>query len=176
MLREFNQKRTKINKTGMIVLGSWALANIGVNGYFWADNPNSTSSSKYFYQMNTYWNIVNLGISGYAHYKSATTDYYDWAMDETIEAQNRDKRVYLINGALDVGYMIAGVYLQSVRSSHPEKQRLLGYGRSIFWQGVFLAVFDSAMYLSHNKHEKESRLILKGLSFNGNSVGVVFAF
>lgn len=176
MLREFNDGRTKINKRGMIVLGSWATANIGVNSYFWASNPNSASASKYFYQMNTYWNVVNLGIATYAYIKTAKTDYYNYTMDETVEAQNRNKKTYLINGALDVGYIITGIYLQSVRSSHPEKRRLLGYGQSIFWQGVFLAVFDSAMYLSLNKHEKESRLLLKGLSFNGNSAGVIFAF
>lgn len=176
MLREFNAKRTQINKGGMIVLGSWAVANIGVNSYFWASNPDGKTSAKYFYQMNTYWNVVNLGIAGYAYYRSAKTDFYDYDMDQTIEAMQRDKRVYLINGMLDVGYIVAGIYMQSVRQSHPEKQRLLGYGRAVFWQGVFLMAFDTGMYLTLNKHDNNSRLVLKGVSFNGNSVGVCLAF
>lgn len=159
----------------MIVLGSWAVANIGANSYLWA-NSSSIGSSRYFYQMNTYWNVVNLGIAGFAYYRTAKTDYYNYTMDETIEAQRKNERVYLINGVLDVGYIITGVYLQSVRQGHPEKQRLLGYGQAIFWQGVFLVAFDTAMYLSLNKHAKDSRLVLKDVSFNGNSVGVRFAF
>lgn len=169
----FNHKRQKINKTGMIVLGSWATGNIGVNGYLWSK---ASGSTKHFHEMNTYWNIVNLGIAGFGYFKSAKEDFSDYDLEESMHAQAKSERIYLINGVLDVGYIITGVYLQSVRQTHPEKERLTGYGQAIFWQGIFLVAFDSVMFLVHHGNKKNSGLILEDFSFNGTSVGVRFAF
>lgn len=169
----FNNKREKINRTGMVVLGSWATANIGINGYLWSQ---TSGTQKHFHQMNTYWNIVNLGLAGYGYYKTAKEGYSDYDLQESMDAQAKSERIYLINAVLDVGYIVTGVYLQSVRHTHPEKARLTGYGQAIFWQGLFLVAFDSVMFIAHYGNRKNSGLILEEFSFTGNSVGVKFAF
>lgn len=61
MLPIFNQERNDLNRKGMVVLGSWAGANLITNGILLS---NSSGSDKYFYQMNVYWNVVNGALSG----------------------------------------------------------------------------------------------------------------
>ena len=58
----YYQQSLAIQKTGMIVLSSWAGLNIltGIAGNFRFKNE-----SKYFYQMNAAWNVVNLGIAAF---------------------------------------------------------------------------------------------------------------
>src|SRR5665213_382891 len=58
-LKTFNYSRNRITTTGMEVLGSWAIVNIGVGSVGWADSKGG--SNKYFYQMNTIWGAANLG-------------------------------------------------------------------------------------------------------------------
>ena len=59
-LNSFNIKKNKINKTGFIVLGSWAAANII---YGAAATSGAHGSNKYFNQMNVMWGAVNLGLA-----------------------------------------------------------------------------------------------------------------
>ncbi len=78
-----NERRISTNKTGMLVLGGWALANIGVGtaGYLLADDGNE----KYFHQMNAGWNIVNLTIATFGFLGQASEDpgRFNWL--ETIK-------------------------------------------------------------------------------------------
>jgi hypothetical protein len=60
-LSNFNQERLDLNRKGMVVLGSWAGANLITNGILLS---NSSGSDKYFYQMNVYWNVVNGTLAG----------------------------------------------------------------------------------------------------------------
>src|SRR5277367_2441954 len=58
-LRNFNYSRNNITTTGMEVLGSRAIANMGIGAAGWANSAGG--SNKYFYQMNVLWNAANLG-------------------------------------------------------------------------------------------------------------------
>jgi hypothetical protein len=58
-LKNFNYLRNRTTINGMEVLGSWAIANIGVGAVGWANSAGGTN--KYFYQMNVLWNTANLG-------------------------------------------------------------------------------------------------------------------
>ena len=60
-LNSFNYSRNNITKTGMKVLGSWGVANLGVGAIGWASANNKTN--KYFYQMSTLWGAVNTGVA-----------------------------------------------------------------------------------------------------------------
>ena len=60
-LNNFSYSRDHIITNGMKVLGSWGIANIGVGAIGWAGSKNG--SGKYFYQMNTFWGITNVGLS-----------------------------------------------------------------------------------------------------------------
>lgn len=66
-LSEYNQSRLDINKSGMIILGGWAAGNLLINPII---GRNATGSDKYFYQMNAWWNAVNLTIAGFGYYNA----------------------------------------------------------------------------------------------------------
>src|SRR3569833_272886 len=64
-LKCFNNTRYQTTKNGMTVLGSWAVANIGIGAAGLANSKGG--QNKYFYQMTTIWGAANLGaaILGY---------------------------------------------------------------------------------------------------------------
>lgn len=73
-LESFNQKRLDINKTGMMILGSWAVGNMAVSGVALGRGNFTEDRTKHFHQMNIYWNVVNLSLAGFGLY-SAISSY-----------------------------------------------------------------------------------------------------
>lgn len=144
--QNYAQKSFDLQKKGMIILGSWATLNLisGSTGYFLSEN-----NSKYFHQMNAGWNIVNLGIAGFALYSLSHTDPNSFSYPAAIsELQSLDK-ILLFNAGLDVGYIAAGAWLWE-RGLRKNSNRLEGYGKSLIIQGGFLLVFDVVLYLIHS--------------------------
>lgn len=134
----------KINNTGMIVLGSWAITNIAIGVYGWS---NFTGQRKYFHQMNALWNVVNISIAGYALYSNMQTHYSDWSTDELLKKMVKTENLYLINGALDIAYIGTGVLLRHLSLKSEKSADLLGgYAKSLILQGGFLLFFDLVMY------------------------------
>lgn len=86
-----------IQKTGMIVLGSWATLNIisGIAGTIYYKND-----LQYFYQMNTAWNTVNLGIAALGFLGATNTDL-SIGINEMIGEMKNFDRILIINAALD---------------------------------------------------------------------------
>ncbi len=141
---EYYGQSLRINNIGMAVLGSWALANISIGAYGWSQN---TGQRAYFHQMNLFWNTVNLTIAGVALYSNLTADYALLSAEELLEKQFKTQRLYLINAAVDVGYVSAGFLLKHLATRYPKNElRLRGYGNSVILQGSFLFVFDLVMY------------------------------
>jgi len=141
---EYYGQSLRINNIGMAVLGSWALANISIGAYGWSQN---TGQRAYFHQMNVFWNTVNLTIAGVALYSNLTTDYALLSGEELLEKQFKTQRLYLINAAIDVGYVSAGFLLKHLATKYPKNEfRLRGYGNSVILQGSFLFVIDLVMY------------------------------
>ena len=91
----------QIQKTGMIVLSSWAglnlLSGIGGNFYF-------TKNTKYFFQMNAAWNVVNLGIAaiGFSGIPELSTAISSLEM---LQEMRNFERILLINAGLDLLYI-----------------------------------------------------------------------
>ncbi len=134
----------RINNIGMGVLGSWALANMAVGAYGWSQQSGQRS---YFHQMNVFWNAVNLGIAGFALYSNLTADYTLLSGEELLEKQFKTQRLYLINAAVDVGYVSTGFLLKYLATKYPKNElRLRGYGNSVILQGSFLFVFDLVLF------------------------------
>ena len=141
---EYFGESLRINNIGMVVLGSWALANITTGAYGWSQYSGQRS---YFHQMNLFWNTVNLSIAGFALYSTLSSDYSLLAGSEMLEKQWKTQRFYLINAALDVGYVATGFLLKHLATKYPKNEfRLRGYGNSVILQGSFLFVFDLVMY------------------------------
>ena len=158
---DFYTTSTKINTTGMYVLGGWAVANIAGGAVGWA---NSTGSAKYFYQMNLFWNTVNLGIAGFALYNNLTDDISLLSSNEMLLKHRKTENLYLINAGLDVVYIGTGFLLKHLSVSNLNKQDLLkGYGNSIILQGGFLMIFDLIMWGVQRNHRLD---FLNGAEFS----------
>lgn len=156
----FYQHSLKINNTGMMVLGSWALANITIGAYGW---NRYSGKQQYFHQMNLFWNSVNMAIAGIALYSNLTTEYSGWGMEEILDRQIKTQRLFLINAGLDVAYMGTGLLLKKIAFKYPKNEsRLIGYGNSVLLQGAFLFVFDLVMYGVQRSHRID---FLETLSF-----------
>jgi hypothetical protein len=158
---DFYKKSNQINTAGMYVLGGWAVANIAGGAVGWA---NSTGSTKYFHQMNVFWNSVNLGIAGFALYNNLNSDISLLAADEMLSKHIKTENLYLINAGLDVVYIGTGFLLKHFATTNPNKQDLLkGYGNSVFLQGGFLMAFDLIMWGIQRNHRLD---FLKNAEFS----------
>jgi len=146
----FYEKSVSINNTGMYVLGSWAIANIAVGAYGWASN---SGQSKYFHQMNLFWNTVNLSIAGFALYSNLSADISSMSTSEMMSEHSKVERLYLINAGLDVLYIGTGFLLKHLAENNSKRHDLLkGYGNSVILQGSFLFVFDLVMWgIQHSR-------------------------
>ncbi|GAB2608789.1 DUF6992 family protein [Belliella aquatica] len=170
-LTEFNQVRIDYNKSGMIILGSWALGNIALGGIMAGRTAGET---KAFHQMNIYWNTVNLAIAGFGYY-SAMNEVPSSEFWETMNAQNSIEKILLVNAALDLGYMAGGLYLLE-RGRRLDKDQFKGFGKSVILQGAFLMSFDAIKYVFHNIHGKELPTIMNHIGITPNGVGLLMNF
>jgi hypothetical protein len=145
----FMGKLNHINKSGMLVLGSWGLANIVSGG---ALTTTQQGSSKYFWQMNMAWNTVNVAIAAFGYW-GTTSDFS--STSALIEAIENPQKAYLFNAGLDVGYIMTGFFLKELANRKPiHANRLTGYGNSVILQGAFLFAFDLAMYGINSQYIK----------------------
>src|SRR5690554_2665910 len=106
----FMVKKQRIGKSGMVVLTSWAGANLvaGTAGWIATDGE-----SKYFNQMNVFWNIVNLGIAVPGLINSNKDFSKGVSNSELIRSQYSSEQTYLINNTLNVVYLGLGGILKS---------------------------------------------------------------
>ncbi len=162
-----------INNIGMGVLGGWALANMSLGAYGWSQYKGQES---YFHQMNLFWNTVNLTIAGFALYGNVSSDYSLLSGKELLDMQLKTQRIFLIDGALDVGYVATGFLLKYLAPRYPKNElRLQGYGNSVILQGSFLFVFDLVMYGLHRSH-RNGFLDQLSLSPMENAWGMALSF
>lgn len=169
-LTEFNRERLNINKVGMITLGSWAIGNIAMNGFL---ARNAAGSTKYFYQGNIYWNLVNLGLAGFAYYASVNADPASFSVSESIKEFYSIQKILLLNTGLDVAYITGGFFLkEKARNVEKRSDLLKGYGNALILQGGFLLAFDLVMFLVHNSNAD----FLQNLSLSNNGLGMIIRF
>lgn len=163
------KKSISTQKSGMVMLGSWATLNIvaGSVGYYI-----STDDSKYFHQMNAAWNLVNLGIAGFG-YRGASRLDPDLGYDQALDKMQHFDSLLLLNAGLDVLYITGGALLWK-RGLEKNSLRQTGYGKSIVLQGGFLLFFDITLYLIHSRHTKNLLDVSEQITFTGN--GFRFSF
>ena len=150
-LDNFNVKKNQTSKTGFIILGSWAAANMIYGGIA---TSGAQGSNKYFNQMNIMWGGVNLGLAvmGYLGAKRETGLSYE----RTLKKQVNLEKTFLFNAGLDLTYIASGLYLKE-RSKNVIKNsaKFKGYGESVIFQGGGLLLFDAIMYTLHTRHGKQ---------------------
>ena len=166
----FNQDRLDINKKGMLVLSSWALANIISSPIMAA---RTSGSNKYFHQMNGYWNGINLIIGGFGFYSAITGDAVGLSLTETLKEQQSIEKILLLNTGLDVAYMTTGLFLNE-RGKLKGNNRLKGFGKSMILQGGFLFAFDLVFYFVHSEHSGQLNQLLNQLTLNVDGIGLIW--
>lgn len=170
----FFPKSNRINRTGMMVLGGWAIANMATGTY---GSLKFSGEEKYFHQMNLMWNVVNAGIASYAIYQFYSTDFASYTTAQQLSKHIDTERLYLINAGLDVLYIAGGVILINASKRNEKRRDLLnGYGKSVILQGGFLLVFDLAMYFIQYNHRINFGTHIQTLNINpmGLSASITF--
>ncbi len=146
----FFPKSNRINRTGMMVLGGWAIANMATGTY---GTLKFSGEEKFFHQMNLMWNVVNAGIASYAIYQFYNTDFTSFTSAQQLAKHIDTERLYLINAGLDVLYMTGGAIMINASKKNEKRRDLMsGYGKSVVLQGGFLLAFDLAMYFIQFSH------------------------
>jgi hypothetical protein len=170
--------RNKISKDAMIVLGSWAAANIA-SGLIVAGQ--TTGETKYVWQMNAYWNLVNggLAVMGYINARKAMTKKYGYP--ENVGAQSSMEKLYAFNLGLDLAYIATGLFLGEKgmhETNQKSQEQLKGYGTSIIIQGGFLFLMDGIVLSLHHKNSVRLNKKLKNLELAAapNGLGLVYMF
>jgi hypothetical protein len=140
-VEDYYETNIRTNRTGMYALGTWATGNIALGAYGWS---RTTGETKYFHQMNTLWNTVNLGLAASGLFGLRKTPREEQAL---LDHSRRLERIFLINAGLDVLYMGTGLWLWEMENTDAERQHQLnGYGKSLLLQGAFLFAFDLVMF------------------------------
>lgn len=170
-LTEFNEDRTKIDQKLMIGLGSWATANFIGSGIGWATAPNEEMKS--FQQMNVLWNTVNIGLA-IPGYIKAKREKSDQPLFETLSAQQKTEKIFLINSGLDIAYVSSGLLLRSAAKTNVDKRdQFNGFGNGLILQGGFLLVFDLTAYFIHNRHRKNGlNPLLEKITLSDTGLGI----
>ena len=146
----FNQDRRRLQLGGMLTLTTWAVANLsgGAVGFF-----TSEDERKFFHQMNALWNLVNLPLGIVGLVSAVREDPRERDAAAAREASRKQQRVYLINTALDLVYIMGGGLSWALGAQH-EVPRAVGYGQSVVLQGGFLLLFDGVMTALHERRLK----------------------
>jgi len=104
-LKEFEASKSDINRTGMLVLGGWALANI-ISGT--TLSLTMKGEAKYFNQFNALWNTVNLGlaINGLLNTGTDTLSLFN-----SVTGHQTLQNIFVLNAGLDLAYIATGFFL-----------------------------------------------------------------
>ncbi len=158
------------NKSNMTILAAWAGVNI-IQGSISATN--ATGSGEYFFKMNAYWNIVNLGIAswGLIQLRKELTQKYTYSQNQL--AQQKLEKILLLNSGLDLAYIATGFLLKE-NGNRLNNLKTTGFGNSLLLQGAFLLVFDLVQYGNHRRNGKilEGQLSKLQIHASGNGIGL----
>ena len=163
-------ERVQHQRKAMLVLGGWAVGNIGLG---LALRANRTGETRRFHEMNAIWNVINLGIAGFGYY-AALREPATLGTFAALQKEQSFQKVLLFNAGLDVGYVLGGLYLlERARRPEAEGDQLRGYGKAVLLQGGFLFVFDLVNYFIASGRNEGYGLLLGAV---GEGVGLRWSF
>ncbi|MBC7650497.1 MAG: hypothetical protein H7101_01965 [Deinococcales bacterium] len=166
------KRRNQLNKTNMTILAGWAGVNIIQSSISAA---NATGADKAFFNMNTYWNTVNLAIAGFGLYSVKKAMTKKLSLAQNIQAQHQPEKILLFNAGLDVGYVFSGLYLNE-RGQRLTNQQTEGFGKSLVLQGSFLLIFDIVQYYLHHANGKHLDKWLDKVSMDATQNGIGLSY
>ncbi len=135
-----------LNQQGAAVLGTWVVLNFVVSGVLWR---RSVGFIQHFHQMNLAWNVVNLLLIVFTLRQVVPLAI---SAGEMVALQYFNEKIYLFNAALDIGYLLLGLFLTEKAKTSPKRGAMLkGFGHSIVLQGMFLLGFDWVLFYLHTE-------------------------
>jgi hypothetical protein len=170
LLFQFDQSRIADQKTGMVILGSWALGNIGTGIVL---RSQAQGEDLYFHQMNALWNTVNASIAGFG-YLNALRENASSDPGVVLGKQLKLEKSLLFNTGLDVAYMATGAWMleySKTQGQQKRKDQFRGYGRSLVLQGAFLLVFDASFYAIESRHSQDLQRLLELFYVSPGGIG-----
>lgn len=166
-----HQQRIETNRKGMWVLSGWGVVNMG-SGIIGALSTKNTEV-KAFHTMNALWGVVNTGIGVLGLMRAKKEKGLSFSDTGKYKAYKNVKKLFLINGGLDLLYMGAGAFLNTRADQAKNPARNRGFGNSLIVQGAGLLLFDATMYLSHQKQHRYWKAVPE-LAVTENGIGMVY--
>ncbi len=169
-LFDFNKSRNKKTTKGLYVLGAWALANIGTSAYYYSNTEGVDQS---FHQMNLMWNGANTFIVVASLLPKQRNDLN---LTKTLNWQSNTEAVYIASAALDLVYSTAGFVLtEKAKNDFAQHDKYQGWGNSLIYNGGFLFLFDTSMFIVHKRNGKKLYKMMDkiNLSAGGNGIKLV---
>jgi len=175
LLKEIDERQTQLTRNGMISLNVWAGANLisGGIGYF-----QTTGDTRYFHQMNAFWNIVNVGIAVPGLIGTYKRKNGELTFKSVYKNQQKLQTIYLFNAGLDIGYMATGWALFNFGNNQTGelRNRFRGYGQSLVLQGGYLFVYDMVMFALLKRTGKKLDVMWKNVSITPTGLGMRINF
>ena len=169
-LEVWNRDRLQTSRVGMIVLGAWAVGNLGVGAFGFGLERDERL--RFVHLGNLLWNAVNLGLA-------LNTLIREWnanpaALDakQSLEAAEQIEKIFFINGALDLGYLAMSAFLWQ-RGDATNDPRMVGLGQALLIQGAFLFCFDVTMGILNARLTGK---LLEGVTVNVTPVAISGTF
>ena len=126
---------------GLVALGMWAISNIAIG---LRKQKSSSGSTKYYWQMNALWNVINFAIA-FVAIIIVLAQFTSFNTNKSLQTI----QIYIVatNILFDLLYVGVGLWLEN-RGKKQNNPRYIGYGSSIQLQGAFLFFFDSIFALA----------------------------
>lgn len=173
LLRSIAQKQFKLQRTSTQILAGWSAANLVISGVAIGKSEGST---RYFHEMNLYWNAVNVGIAGLG-LLSLRKAQHNATVSSVVKDHYTLQKTLLFNTGLDVAYMTSGLWLldkSKTEMNQTRNQRFRGFGQAVLIQGGFLFVFDLTNYLLHRQDAPRLHRVLDKVALNSNGMVIKF--
>lgn len=167
-------ERLNMHKTNLTILAAWAGVNI-IQGSISANN--AQGRDRYFFNMNSYWNLVNMGIATYGLIRMKKDLTRKYSYTQNLLEQQKLEKILLLNSGLDLAYIATGLYLKE-RGARLNSEQAAGFGNSLILQGAFLLVFDLVQYGNHRRNGKILERQTGNLQIGptGNGIGLAYHF
>jgi hypothetical protein len=151
-LSQWNERRLRTTRVGMLVLGGFAVGNIAVGAVGFALERDE--QLRWLHLGNASWNAVNLGLAIAGLWADWNSDPSKFTAKESLEASSTQEKILLLNAGLDVAYLAMGAFLWQ-RGFGTADPRMVGFGQALLIQGGFLLVFDTVLAILNGRLTNE---------------------
>jgi hypothetical protein len=172
-LQEITQRQTHLQRVSTWTLAGWSVANLAVSGIAIGQ---AEGSSRYFHEMNLYWNAINVGIAGIG-LLSLRKKHSSSTVSSVVKEHYALQNSLLLNTGLDLAYVTSGFWLMDKSKSEIDpirNDRFRGFGQAVIVQGGFLLVFDLTNYFLHRSDNPRLHRVLNTISITGTGVSLKF--